>query len=242
MSDVLRTQLPGAVSQDIVSANEAIKLRARIAQLEGQLRILGGLVDSETARALLLTAENQPLRADAERRSIDLPGCVKPDTNERVHFYENDFYVLSNFSAFEVVWLSGRFPTSEHVYHWEKFRRTNPTVAEQIRFAPSAHEAFKLAERSKSSRRKDWDEVKVDVMREILRAKVDQHEYVRRKLLATGDRALIEDSWRDDFWGWGPQRDGQNMLGNLWMEIRSELRASIDKAGGVKADEANPRG
>ena len=47
---------------------------------------------------------------------------------------------------------------------------------------------------------------------------------MRRKLLATGDRTLIENSWRDDFWGWGPNRDGQNMLGRLWMEVRAELR------------------
>ena len=35
-------------------------------------------------------------------------------------------------------------------------------------------------------RRPDWDVVKVEVMRNILRAKADQHEYVRRKLLITG--------------------------------------------------------
>ena len=61
-------------------------------------------------------------------------------------------------------------------------------------------------------------------MLDILRAKASQHEYVRRKLLATGDRELIEDSWRDDFWGWGANRDGLNMLGKLWMEVRTEIR------------------
>jgi ribA/ribD-fused uncharacterized protein len=97
---------------------------------------------------------------------------------------------------------------------------------ELIRNAPSAHEAFKIAEREKANRRKNWDEIKVPLMRQILRMKAEQHEYVRRKLLETGDRVLIEDSWRDDFWGWGPNRDGQNMLGKLWMEIRAELRAA----------------
>jgi predicted NAD-dependent protein-ADP-ribosyltransferase YbiA (DUF1768 family) len=67
-------------------------------------------------------------------------------------------------------------------------------------------------------------------MSNILRLKLAQHEYVRRKLLATGDRDLIEDSWRDDFWGWGPNRDGQNMLGKLWMEIRAELRATAEQS------------
>jgi hypothetical protein len=61
-------------------------------------------------------------------------------------------------------------------------------------------------------------------MSDILYAKVEQHDYVRRKLLETGNRVLIENSWRDDYWGWGPYRDGQNVLGKLWMEIRAQLR------------------
>lgn len=60
-------------------------------------------------------------------------------------------------------------------------------------------------------------------MKRILQHKVDQHEYVKRKLMATGDRILVEDSWRDDVWGWGENKEGQNLLGKLWMEIRQEL-------------------
>ena len=145
------------------------------------------------------------------------------DTAERVCFYEQDFYVLSNFSSFTLEWEGLRFDTSEAAYHWEKFVG-KPALMTQIQYAPSAHEAFKIAEFNKPFRRADWDDVKVDIMRRILRAKADQHEYVRRKLLATGDRELVENSWRDDFWGWGPNRDGQNMLGKLWMQVRADLR------------------
>lgn len=147
------------------------------------------------------------------------------DTKTTVYFYEQDFYVLSNFSSFQVHWLARTFQTSEAAYHYQKFARTAPSIAIDIWAARSAHDAFKIAEANKSKRREDWDQVKVDMMRGILRAKAEQHEYVRRKLLATGDRALVENSWRDDFWGWGPNRDGQNMLGKLWMEVRAELRA-----------------
>lgn len=154
--------------------------------------------------------------------------CHGLDTAERVCFYEQDFYVLSNFSAFTLDWRNLRFDTSEAAYHYEKFigggARANVTANAILR-ARSAHDAFKLAEENKARRRPDWDCVKVGIMRDILRAKAAQHEYVRRKLLATGDRELVENSWRDDFWGWGPNRDGQNMLGRLWMEVRAELRA-----------------
>lgn len=169
----------------------------------------------------LFDANNGAELSDEQHHSLD--------TAEMVCFYEQDFYVLSNFSSFTLKWNSVermRFDTSEAAYHWEKFPG-HDDIRIAIINAPSAHEAFKIAERNKIHRRPDWDDVKVDIMREILRAKARQHEYVRRKLLATGDRELVENSWRDDFWGWGPNRDGQNMLGKLWMEVRSELRAII---------------
>lgn len=30
--------------------------------------------------------------------------------------------------------------------------------------------------------------------------------------------------YEPEFWGWGPNQDGRNELGKLWMEIRAELR------------------
>lgn len=154
------------------------------------------------------------------------PNKLTLDTPEQVFFYEQDFYVLSNFSAFSVYWNRYRFDTAEAAYQAEKFPH-NVRIRVSIQQAISAHEAFKIAEQNSSLRRLDWNDVKLGIMGQILRAKVEQHEYVRRKLLQTGDRELIENSWRDDFWGWGPNRDGQNMLGKLWMEIRAELKGQL---------------
>lgn len=155
------------------------------------------------------------------------------DTDKQVFFYEQDFYPLSNFSAFRVKWVGISFDTAEHAYHFEKFWETEGGSTEQKRVrglimnAQSANDAFKMAGQYKHFQRKDWDLVKVNAMGQILRAKADQHEYVRRKLLATGDRELIENSWRDDFWGWGPNRDGRNMLGKCWMQVRADLREAM---------------
>ncbi len=186
-------------------------------------------------------ALSQPMPEAAAQDHGEMHGL---DTAERVCFYEQDFYVLSNFSSFNLRWKGNTFPTSEHAYHWEKFDshpnawNAGGSIASQILRAPSAHEAFKIAEGCKPRRRPDWDDVKVDIMRDILRAKAAQHEYVRRKLLATGERELVENSWRDSYWGWGPNRDGQNMLGKLWMEVRAELRAASPAApeGAKKSD------
>lgn len=163
-------------------------------------------------------------------------GPLKLDTDKQVFFYEQEFYVLSNFSAFRLKWVFHDFDTSEHAYHWARFdvpqdewstseiARARHRHQIAILISRSAHEAYRYAQQHKDVQRPDWDQVKVGVMRNILKAKVDQHEYVRRKLLETGDRELIENSWRDSFWGWGHDRKGLNMLGKLWMEIRRELR------------------
>jgi cytidine deaminase len=66
-------------------------------------------------------------------------------------------------------------------------------------------------------------------MATVLRAKFQAPE-LRRKLLATGDRELIEgNNWRDTTWGCIRDKEGnwkgRNELGKLLMQIRDELRA-----------------
>jgi hypothetical protein len=157
-------------------------------------------------------------------KSINVPGFIKPDTAKAVYFYEQEFYVLSNFSAFRVRVFGHNFDTAEHAYHYCKFFESQHAV--RILKANSAHEAFKVAQQLKDFVRPDWIYVRERIMRDILIAKVAQHPYVQKKLLETGDRQLIEDSWRDSFWGWGEDRKGENRLGKIWESVRSELQAS----------------
>ncbi len=79
---------------------------------------------------------------------------------DAIDFYEREFYPLSNFSAFTLQWDGRRFDTSEAAYHWEKFPPDrNPDASKEdntrrhhlcwaIRTASSAHDAFKLAEKT----------------------------------------------------------------------------------------------
>ena len=61
-------------------------------------------------------------------------------------------------------------------------------------------------------------------MEKLLRAKIEQNPYVLKKLLETKDYMIVEDSPKDNFWGWGENRDGENNLGKLWMKLRDEYR------------------
>jgi len=141
-------------------------------------------------------------------------------------FYEGPHYMYSNFSSFMVDWRGRRWQTAEHAYQAEKFSEDRARhVEKRIEKARSAHEAKKIAKEFEAYKRPDWDSVKLGVMEQILRAKLAQHEYIRKKLLETGERLIVEDSPTDNFWGRGPDWKGANHLGKLWMKLRAELRS-----------------
>jgi N-glycosidase YbiA len=102
----------------------------------------------------------------------------------------------------------------------------------QKTFVPEEYDAIHQATTNNESRllgqkvtmRPDWDQVKRQVMKECVLAKFLQHKDLRDQLMATGDEELIEDSPIDYYWGCGADGSGQNVLGQVLMEVRQELR------------------
>jgi len=76
----------------------------------------------------------------------------------------------------------------------------------------------------KVTMRPDWDQVKRQVMKECVLAKFLQHPDLRKQLMETGDELLIENSPVDWYWGCGADGTGQNVLGQVLMEVRRELK------------------
>ena len=73
--------------------------------------------------------------------------------------------------------------------------------------------------------RADWEQVKLEVMRRVVRAKFAQHPDLARRLLATGDAELREgNSWHDVYWGVDMRTGrGANHLGRILMDLRREF-------------------
>lgn len=138
-------------------------------------------------------------------------------------FYMQKYYCLDNFSSFAVEYKRYIWSTVEHAYQAQKFFGF-PKITDQIKQARSAHEAKQIAKANKDKVRLDWPDIKLQIMEEILRAKLEQHPYVKNKLSETGIRKLIEDSPTDNFWGRGPDNHGQNHMGKIWMKLRAELQ------------------
>ena len=143
-----------------------------------------------------------------------------------IRFYNRDepYYQFTNFFPAPVLVDGKLWPTTEHYFQAQKFIGTPFT--EVIRNFQRPREAFDLSRNPAVSRwrRKDWEEVKVDIMRKALLAKFTQHSDLRHLLLSTEDRDLIEHSPYDNFWGNGGDDSGQNKLGLLLMEVREDLR------------------
>ena len=133
---------------------------------------------------------------------------------------------LSNFHPARLEWEGIRYPTSEHAFNAGKTldmdRRAWIASAGTPREAKRRGRSVEL--------RPGWDErVRFDVMAEVLRAKFCTPGRVDA-LLSTGAAHLIEgNTWHDNVWGdcHCPKcaGKGQNHLGRLLMELRTELTA-----------------
>lgn len=63
------------------------------------------------------------------------------------------------------------------------------------------------------------------VLLQALQIKYENDTKCRESLLSTGDAILSEFTTRDSYWGnGGKDRKGKNVLGNLLMRLRQELR------------------
>lgn len=128
---------------------------------------------------------------------------------------------FSNFSNNSVQWKGKTFPTSEHLYQWMKHIKTDPEFAEKIRIASSPMIAKKMGHSRQMSQ--EWDDIKIEKMFDIVIAKFQQNDDIRKILLETGDSILIEASPQDYFWGAGKDGTGRNELGNVLMRVRKKL-------------------
>lgn len=149
---------------------------------------------------------------------------LREKMDEVIGFYPREFYPFDNFSSFKVEWNGYLFASVEEAYQAASFMGIDEELVEKIKKSHSADEAQRIAYANRDKRREDWDDVKISIMEELLRLKIEQNPYVKKKLLQTGDYMIVEDSPKDDFWGWGPNRNGQNNLGKLWMKLREELK------------------
>lgn len=128
---------------------------------------------------------------------------------------------LSNFEEVDVVYEGVVYPSSEHAYQAAKTE--DPIIRKYMAGLPTPRMAKRFG--MKLDLREGWDDMKVSVMRTILRDKFKPGSALAARLIATGDQPLVEgNTWGDRFWG-VCKGEGLNNLGIILMSIREELRA-----------------
>lgn len=137
-----------------------------------------------------------------------------------IHGFVGDYKWLSNFFPCPVSFGGLRYGSSEAVYQSCKF----PPSEREVYTHLDAAAAKKLAH-SKTVDAAWWATREDQVMRDALWAKFTQNPDLAARLLATGDRYLEETNWWDDTY-WGVcQGKGENVLGQMLMEVRTRLRS-----------------
>ena len=133
---------------------------------------------------------------------------------------------LSNFYKLEEgLKINGKiFPTAEAAYVYEKaIYNRDFNAAKAVCRSTTGIQAKRIGDRIQTGAR--WQEKKLDIMDNIVRAKIENCISVQQILEESGSRELVEDTTHE-FWGHGKENKGQNMLGELWSMYRDKLQRS----------------
>ncbi len=141
---------------------------------------------------------------------------------------------LSCMSAHPVIHENQKYRTVEALFQMLRFE-DYPEIQKEIRDCKSPFDVKCKArrERARLNRGENWDYAESDrpLMKFCLRLKLEQHPDLKQKLIETGNAVLIEDCTKRNreaarIWGQVKVNGkwvGQNVLGQIWMDLRSEL-------------------
>tara|TARA_R110000824_G_scaffold30868_10_gene101038 strand:+ start:2368 stop:2811 length:444 start_codon:yes stop_codon:yes gene_type:complete len=145
-----------------------------------------------------------------------------------INLFKGEHYFLSNFAECEIIDGDLEFPTVEHAY--QAMKTDDLAKKRQISIQSTPGKAKRLGQRVPVI--DNWEEIKLDVMMELLVKKFSSdNPELRQKLIDTEDSDLMEgNTWHDQFWGDcscnnHAGTDGENWLGKLLMEIREGLQS-----------------
>ena len=144
--------------------------------------------------------------------------------SDTIYFYHKNqpYYEFTNFFHAPMTINGIMYSTSEHYFQAHKFWDTNAAVAKLIIAAKTPKEAFDIAQQYKSFVPSDWHNgLKDKIMFFAITQKFIQNPNLKKLLLSTGNKQLVERSPFDNYWGDGGNGTGKNQLGKLLMILRN---------------------
>ena len=147
-----------------------------------------------------------------------------------IESFSGRYNFLSNFYPAKIEHQGITYPTLEHYYVSMKVKNDQQIDGKFITYIDCRELIAKMPNPARVKQfgkivkvRRDWDDVKLDVMLWGVREKF-KHTDLKDLLLSTGDQELVEgNTWNDTYWGIC-RGEGQNNLGKILMKVRMELR------------------
>lgn len=133
--------------------------------------------------------------------------------------FQGQYRFLSNFYYCTLTYNGVTYQNSEAAFQAQKVTDENY----RLKFAKlNPSEAKKLGRHVPL--RSDWEEIKDNIMFEVVLAKFASNSELQEKLLETGCEELVEgNTWGDRYWG-KVNGVGQNKLGQILMHVRTLLK------------------
>ncbi len=142
------------------------------------------------------------------------------------------FYIyFSPYTAHAIEINGVLYPTVEHAYQCARY--TDKNIIDEIIKATSPVKAWQTSTKYKHLQIPEFknDEYKLNIMKNLMRLKMEQHDEVRQALIDSGDLQIVKHIVTyppgDGFWDDGTDGRGLNHIGKMWMEIRKTLVALI---------------
>ena len=135
--------------------------------------------------------------------------------------FKNQYFFLSNFYEYPIYYNKLVFCNAEAAFQAQKVINEK----DQYKFINlNASQARKLGKTVQL--RKYWEEIKDNVMYEIVKRKFLTNKELQQKLLETKEEELVEGNWwHDTYWGVDSKTGiGQNKLGKILMKVREEAK------------------
>ena len=170
-----------------------------------------------------------------EHKTSEIDKCPAYMNNANAIAFKNPRNVLTNFYPCDIKIEGQTFKSSEHAYLWQKCTDVlEPGLAERIFHAGTAAEAKEISrELPRGIDYSEWNKKKLEVMRNVLQAKLKCCSLYGDALRRSGTNILVE-ATKDPYWGANLSPylvkstkpdlfPGMNFLGKLHMEIRHQM-------------------
>ena len=199
--------------------------------------VIGGVQCKIWHRSQSVFCQRRKMR---DHNTSDVDKCSSYIEYQDIVAFKSPAHPFSNFHRCGIKLDGQIYPSAEHAYQFLKLTYLGKLdMADSVMNSPKAADAKRCAAQISRDENAMWDEVKVDAMSKIIKAKAESYPDFK-KLLIESDGFVIAEATSDCFWGVGMTPKlasncapdsflGRNTLGQILMGVRDSIIASSNK-------------